>query len=131
MRAPATALDGSIPRRIGWRTIVRNVVLISISALIVLPSNQSRISLLVNGLAGVSKNVWLDAAVAVAAALPSLCSCATGSFGGEAGESIDKGASEGETVGFAPRHGPRPDPVSTPVVLLDGRVTNPRRDARR
>ncbi len=105
--------------KIGGWTILRNVVLISISALIVV----ARTSLLVNGLTWISQHVWLDAAIAVVAATSVAVLLRSRLLRRRGGEPVEMGASEGETVGFAPRHEPRPDPASTPVVLLGGRVT--------
>ena len=109
--------------KIGWNMIVRNVVLISVSTLIVVPSDQSSISLLVDGLAEVSQNAWLDAAVAVAVSSLVAALLHNRFLQGRGTEPIDDGASKEDRVGFAASGGPRPDPVSVPVVLLDGRVT--------
>jgi hypothetical protein len=109
--------------KIGWNMIVRNVVLISVSTLIVVPSDQSSISLLVDGLAEVSQNAWLDAAVAVAVSSLVAALLHNRFLQGRDTEPIDDGASKEDRVGFAASGGPRPDPVSVPVVLLDGRVT--------
>ena len=110
--------------KIGWWTILRNVVLISISALIVVASDLA-VSLLVNGLD-------LDQPARLARMprsqssprLPSLCSCAVVLLRGRGGEPVDNGSIRRRDRRRSPsatNH--RPDPASTPVVLLGGRVT--------
>ena len=108
---------------IGWNMIVRNVVLISASMLIVVPSDQPRISLLGNNLAKVSQNAWLDAAIAVGVSCLVAALMRTRFLRQQGLEPIDNGASRQDAVGFTASRGPRPDPASVPIVLLDDRVT--------
>jgi len=108
--------------RIGWSTVVRNMVLISASALIAVPSDQARIWLLVSDLTGAGTNVRI--AVAGAFAATSLAAAVVrGRTLRRRSAPTVTGALDGETGAFAPRPAQSFDPGSAQVVLLDDRVT--------
>jgi uncharacterized membrane protein YphA (DoxX/SURF4 family) len=109
--------------KLGWSTVVRNTVLISASAIVVVASDQPRVSLLVNVLAGATRNVWITVAVAVVTVSFVTALLLSWALRGRSRELTDEGALDGGTGPFAQRHGPPVDPSSAQVVLLDGRVT--------
>ena len=109
--------------KIGWSTVVRNMSLLSASALIAVVSSQSRFSSLVNVLTRPGRNVWILFALGVISGSLVVSFARGRSQQHRAGQPTEAGALDGGVGTFAQRHGPLLDPASAQVVSLDGRVT--------
>ena len=109
--------------KIGWSTVVRNVILISAGALVVVASSQSRLSSLWNVLTRPRPNLLLLVTVGVISGCLVVWFVRGLSQPQRAVEPTGEGALDKSSGTFARRSGTTLDPASVQVISLDGRVT--------
>ncbi|MGO9962827.1 MAG: MauE/DoxX family redox-associated membrane protein [Acidimicrobiales bacterium] len=107
--------------KIGWSTIVRNIILASASAFIVVAPSQPRSSSLVNVLNTPGRDIWSLVALGVVSG--SLVASFVRGRSRQHRPPTEAGVFDAGAGAFARRHRPPLDPASSEVVSLDGRVT--------